>query len=85
MDEFTFMRHGPGEDDKPVLIDSGSPPYPAPWPIKIYEIGDPNLVGVQYPDGRQVHSRKWWAAKLPAKPARVELKPQRVQLKVREG
>lgn len=67
------MPDGPGHTF--VAEFSGSPPYPAPWTIHVYNVGDPNFVGVKYPDTWQVQPLAWWAAKLRAAGVALPLPP----------
>ncbi len=53
-----FIHRG---DGKFIVEVSGAPPYPDPWPIKVFDIDEPDLIGVLYPDkARQVHPYSWW-------------------------
>jgi hypothetical protein len=50
----------------PMLQVDGCPPYPVPWPIKVYDIGKVGFVGVRYPDSYQEQSLNWWRKRLDA-------------------
>lgn len=56
--------HG-GSRGKLLLETSGAPPYPEPYPIRIYDIDDPTHIGVEYPGkDRQAQPIIWWAERL---------------------
>lgn len=69
-----FMNGGGGELVKE--IDTGPPMN---YHIKVYEIDDPNFVGVEYgPGDKQAQPRSWWEGRIPAyvpPPVEFKLKP----------
>lgn len=72
---------------KLVLEFDGSEAYGVPWPIKVYEIGLPDKVGVLYPDTAwQIQPRVWWHARLrKARPIEEGAAPRRRLVRPKEA
>jgi hypothetical protein len=63
MSIYSFIRTG--QPSTYLFTEPASPPYPDGWNIKVFDIDEPDAVGVEYPGkDRQVQPLKWWHDKI---------------------